>query len=77
MRKSANVELAGRSDRAYTVSSPRKICLSLLAEARIAEPHGKWRAELELAEACRGSGGRQGEQRHYRAAVRAWRETRP
>ena len=49
----------------------------MLAEARIAEPHGKWRAELELAEACRVSGDRQGEQRHYRAAVRAWRETRP
>jgi len=49
----------------------------MLAEAKIAEPQGKWRAELELAEACRVSGDRQGEQRHYRAAVRAWRETRP
>jgi hypothetical protein len=32
-----------------------------------------WRAELEGAEACRQAGDRAGEQRHYRAAVRAWR----
>ena len=49
----------------------------MLAEAKTIEPQGKWRDELELAEACRVSGDRQGEQRHYRAAVRAWRETRP
>ena len=32
-----------------------------------------WRTELELAESCRLARDRQGEQRHYRAAVRAWR----
>ena len=32
-----------------------------------------WRAELEQAEACRVARDRKGEQRHYRAAVRAWR----
>lgn len=35
-----------------------------------------WRAELEGAEACRHAGDRAGEQRHYRAAVRAWRSAR-
>lgn len=32
-----------------------------------------WRAELEQAEACRVRRDHKGEQRHYRAAVRAWR----
>ncbi len=32
-----------------------------------------WRSELEQAEACRLAKDRAGEQRHYRAAVRAWR----
>ena len=33
-------------------------------------------AELEQAEACRVARDRAGEQRHYRAAVRAWRAAR-
>jgi hypothetical protein len=33
----------------------------------------QWRGELEQAESCRLARDRQGEQRHYRAAVRAWR----
>lgn len=48
----------------------------MMVEANAGEPQGKWREELELAEACRVSGDRAGEQRHYRAAVRAWRATR-
>lgn len=35
-----------------------------------------WRGELEQAEACRVRRDRKGEQRHYRAAVRAWRVAR-
>jgi hypothetical protein len=35
-----------------------------------------WRDELERAEACRVDRDRKGEQRHYRAAVRAWRAAR-
>jgi hypothetical protein len=35
-----------------------------------------WRAELERAEVCRVAQDRRGEQRHYRAAVRAWRTAR-
>ena len=35
-----------------------------------------WRGELEQAEVCRVRRDRQGEQRHYRAAVRAWRAAR-
>jgi hypothetical protein len=35
-----------------------------------------WRAELLQAEACRVARDRAGEQRHYRAAVRAWRTAR-
>jgi hypothetical protein len=48
----------------------------MMAEANAVEPQGRWRDELELAEACRVSGDRAGEQRHYRAAVRAWRTAR-
>jgi heme A synthase len=48
----------------------------MMAEANTVEPQGRWRDELELAEACRVSGDRAGEQRHYRAAVRAWRTAR-
>jgi hypothetical protein len=48
----------------------------MMAEAKTGEPQGAWRDELELAEACRASGDRAGEQRHYRAAVRAWRTAR-
>lgn len=36
----------------------------------------QWRSELAQAEACRVRRDRQGEQRHYRAAVRAWRAAR-
>jgi hypothetical protein len=35
-----------------------------------------WMGELEQAEVCRVAGDRAGEQRHYRAAVRAWRTAR-
>lgn len=35
-----------------------------------------WRSELEQAEVCRVARDRAGEQRHYRAAVRAWRARR-
>jgi hypothetical protein len=37
----------------------------------------RWRAELAQAESCRLVRDRQGEQRHYRAAVRAWRAVQP
>jgi hypothetical protein len=36
----------------------------------------QWRDELEQAEACRLQKDRKAEQRHYRAAVRAWRAAR-
>ena len=48
----------------------------MMTEAKAGDPQGKWLDELELAEACRVSGDRAGEQRHYRAAVRAWRTAR-
>ncbi|HEY7718634.1 MAG TPA: hypothetical protein VH915_07720 [Pedococcus sp.] len=50
------------------------------SEAGGAEPDpraGGWRAELEQAESARLAGDRRAEQRHYRAAVRAWRAARP
>jgi hypothetical protein len=49
----------------------------MMAEMHAGQAQGTWREELELAEACRVSGDRAGEQRHYRAAVRAWRSSRP
>lgn len=48
----------------------------MLAEANAGVAQGKWREELQQAEACRVSGDRKGEQQHYRAAVRAWRVDR-
>lgn len=48
----------------------------MMAEANTTGAEGKWRDELELAEACRASGDRKAEQQHYRAAVRAWRSSR-
>lgn len=51
----------------------------MLAELRGRAPVAEdapWRAELEQAEACRVARDRRGEQRHYRAAVRAWRAHR-
>lgn len=52
----------------------------MLAELHAGEPigdeDGPWRAELEQAEVCRVAKDRKGEQRHYRAAVRAWRAAR-
>ncbi len=56
----------------------------MVAQANAAHPTGGesadveavWRAELTGAETCRQSGDRVGEQRHYRAAVRAWRSAR-
>jgi hypothetical protein len=48
-----------------------------LASGREPEPRdAAWRQELEQAEACRVSRDRKQEQRHYRAAVRAWRRAR-
>lgn len=35
-----------------------------------------WHTQLEEAERCRVARDRKGEQRHYRAAVRAWRRAR-
>jgi hypothetical protein len=48
----------------------------MMAQAREHGADGPWGAELERAEACRVDGDRSGEQRHYRAAVRAWRTAR-
>jgi hypothetical protein len=51
----------------------------MAAAARGREPapaDTRWRSELEHAEACRVAQDRAGEQRHYRAAVRAWRVSR-
>jgi hypothetical protein len=48
-----------------------------LSSGREPGPHDDgWRGELEQAEACRVERDRKGEQRHYRAAVRAWRVAR-
>jgi hypothetical protein len=46
---------------------------AMMARARAQGAEGEWGAELEQAEVCRVAGNRSGEQRHYRAAVRAWR----
>ena len=46
---------------------------AMMAQAREQGADGAWAAELEQAEASRVAGDRAGEQRHYRAAVRAWR----
>ena len=45
----------------------------MMAQARATGAHGPWGAELDLAEQSRVAGHRAAEQRHYRAAVRAWR----
>jgi hypothetical protein len=49
---------------------------AMMTQAREDGPDGEWGAELEQAEVCRVARDRAGEQRHYRAAVRAWRATR-
>lgn len=49
---------------------------AMMAQARDRGAEGAWAAELEAAEASRVAGDRAAEQRHYRAAVRAWRTTR-
>ena len=49
---------------------------AMMAQARERGADGPWGAELEQAEACRVEGDRAGEQRHDRAAVRAWRTSR-
>jgi apolipoprotein N-acyltransferase len=49
---------------------------AMMAHAREHGADGAWGAELDQAEACRVDGDRAGEQRHYRAAVRAWRGSR-
>lgn len=45
----------------------------MMAWARAHGAQGAWGEELARAEECRVARDRQGEQRHYRAAVRAWR----
>jgi O-antigen ligase len=45
----------------------------MMAQARATGAHGAWGAELDLAEQSRVEGNRGAEQRHFRAAVRAWR----
>jgi len=45
----------------------------MMAQARSSGAEGDWGDELALAEEARVARDRQGEQRHYRAAVRAWR----
>ena len=49
---------------------------AMMAQARERGAEGTWGAELEQAEASRVAGDRASEQRHYRAAVRAWRADR-
>jgi hypothetical protein len=49
---------------------------AMMAQAREHGAQGEWGAELEQAEVCRVARDRSGEQRHYRAAVRAWRASR-
>jgi hypothetical protein len=50
---------------------------AMMAHAHDHGAVGEWGAELEQAEVCRVARDRPGEQRHYRAAVRAWRASRP
>jgi hypothetical protein len=49
----------------------------MMAQAREGGAEGEWARELQQAEVCRVAKDRPGEQRHYRAAVRAWRSERP
>ena len=49
----------------------------MMAQARELGAFGAWADELEQAETCRVAKDRKGEQAHYRAAVRAWRTSRP
>ena len=49
---------------------------AMMREARVTGPVGDWAAELEQAEEARVAGDRKAEQRHFRAAVRAWRAER-
>jgi hypothetical protein len=49
---------------------------AMMAQAREHGAEGAWAAELEQAEVHRVAGDRAAEQRHYRAAVRAWRANR-
>jgi len=53
-----------------------RMMAELATEAPTLPEDGLWRQELGQAEACRVAGDRKGEQRHYRAAVRAWRAAR-
>src|SRR4029079_1427621 len=45
----------------------------MMDQARATGAEGRWADELDLAERSRQAGNRAAEQRHYRAAVRAWR----
>ncbi|WP_270887645.1 hypothetical protein [Pedococcus sp. 5OH_020] len=49
----------------------------MMEQARERGAEGDWGRELERAEASRVARDRGAEQRHYRAAVRAWRAGRP
>ena len=49
----------------------------MMVQAREIGAHGAWADELAQAETCRVAQDRKGEQAHYRAAVRAWRTSRP
>ncbi|MEO6413090.1 MAG: hypothetical protein ABIO48_10945 [Pedococcus sp.] len=49
----------------------------MMSQARESGALGAWADELEQAETCRVAKDRKGEQAHYRAAVRAWRTSRP
>jgi heme A synthase len=49
----------------------------MMAQARESGADGVWADELAQAETCRVANDRKGEQAHYRAAVRAWRTSRP
>jgi hypothetical protein len=50
---------------------------AMMAHAREHGAQGAWGDELAQAEVCRVAGDRAGEQRHFRAAVRGWRTSRP
>ena len=49
---------------------------AMMTQAREHGADGDWGAELAQAETSRVAGDRAAEQRHYRAAVRAWRAAR-
>lgn len=50
---------------------------AMMTQAREHGVEGEWGMALAQAEQCRQAKDRAGEQRHFRAAVRAWRASRP